>query len=255
MSGDSPLNVPGGSDSSFFPSGRLFPLPNFVLFPHVVRALHIFEPRYCVMLERALATDKLITMSTLCPGWEATYQDSPAIQPIVCIGKIIHHEPTADGRHNILLQGRTRARVIRELEKVELFRVAELETIDDRLASDGDNVGSSDCIARSLDRIFRCILTCFSGIPLAALMQQQSLSKTTINALTYMIAGLLPLNLDFQLKLLTETCPRHRLSLIEQWLSDTTGYPIDDEGPPTSGSPKKPTSPGDDDFPPNFSLN
>jgi len=255
MAGDSPLNIPGGSNSSFFPSGRLFPLPNFVLFPHVVRALHIFEPRYCAMLERALATDNMITMSTLCPGWESTYQDSPAIQPIVCIGKIIHHEPTADGRHNILLQGRTRARVIRELEMVELFRVAELETIDDILASDSDSVASSDCIARSLDRIFRCILTCFSGIPLAALMQQQSLSETTINAISYVIAGLLPLNLDFQLKLLTETCPRRRLSLIEQWLSDTTGYPFKDDVTPTPDSPPKTTSFRDDDFPPSFSLN
>ena len=25
---------------------RLFPLPNLVLFPHVMQPLHIFEPRY-----------------------------------------------------------------------------------------------------------------------------------------------------------------------------------------------------------------
>ena len=29
---------------------RLFPLPSMVLFPHAMQPLHIFEPRYCEML-------------------------------------------------------------------------------------------------------------------------------------------------------------------------------------------------------------
>ena len=37
---------------------RLFPLPNLVLFPHVMQPLHIFEPRYRDMLEDALADDQ-----------------------------------------------------------------------------------------------------------------------------------------------------------------------------------------------------
>ncbi|HEY2760280.1 MAG TPA: LON peptidase substrate-binding domain-containing protein, partial [Pirellulales bacterium] len=39
---------------------RLFPLPNLVVFPHVMQPLHIFEPRYRAMLEEALASDRLI---------------------------------------------------------------------------------------------------------------------------------------------------------------------------------------------------
>ena len=30
----------------FDSKARLFPLPNLVLFPHVIQPLHIFEPRY-----------------------------------------------------------------------------------------------------------------------------------------------------------------------------------------------------------------
>jgi len=34
------------SPDEFSGIARLFPLPNLVLFPHVVQPLHIFEPRY-----------------------------------------------------------------------------------------------------------------------------------------------------------------------------------------------------------------
>ena len=71
---------------------RLFPLPNLVLFPHVVQPLHIFEPRYCEMLEEALASDGLIAMVLLEPGWERDYEGRPAIAPVACLGKILSHE-------------------------------------------------------------------------------------------------------------------------------------------------------------------
>ena len=47
---------------------RLFPLPNLVMFPHVVQPLHIFEPRYREMLEDALEHDRLLAMALLQPG-------------------------------------------------------------------------------------------------------------------------------------------------------------------------------------------
>ena len=49
---------------------RLFPLPNMVLFPHVVQPLHVFEPRYRQMTADALAGDRLIAVTLLQPGWE-----------------------------------------------------------------------------------------------------------------------------------------------------------------------------------------
>ena len=49
---------------------RLFPLPNLVMFPHVMQAMHIFEPRYRSLFEEALSDDKLIALGVLAPGWE-----------------------------------------------------------------------------------------------------------------------------------------------------------------------------------------
>ena len=58
---------------------RLFPLPNLVLFPHVMQPLHIFEPRYRDLLEDALAGDRLIAMAVLTPGWEKNYEGRPPL--------------------------------------------------------------------------------------------------------------------------------------------------------------------------------
>jgi uncharacterized protein len=110
---------------------RLFPLPNLVLFPHVVQPLHIFEPRYCDMLADALAHDRLIAMALLQQGWENEYQGRPALAATVCVGKVISHTPTEDGRHNILLVGIKRGRIIREIELERAFRTAEVEIIED----------------------------------------------------------------------------------------------------------------------------
>jgi len=110
---------------------RLFPLPNLVLFPHVIQALHIFEPRYCEMLSEALESDHLITMALLVPGWENHYQGKPKLASNVCIGRIISHTPTDDGRHNLLLAGLQRAKIIEELDVSTSFRQALVELTPD----------------------------------------------------------------------------------------------------------------------------
>ena len=116
---------------------RLFPLPNLVVFPHVVQPLHIFEPRYCEMLCDSLDSDRLIAMALLEPGWESQYQKKPPIASVVCIGKVITHTPTADHRHNVLLAGLRRARIRREIECGQhSYRQAEVELLTDTYPPD-----------------------------------------------------------------------------------------------------------------------
>jgi ATP-dependent Lon protease len=115
---------------------RLFPLPNLVLFPNVIQPLHIFEPRYCEMLEDALDTDQLIAMALLQKGWEHKYQQRPAVASTICIGKIVSHTPTEDGRHNILLVGMKRATIVEELLDNRSFRTAKVELLEDFYPSD-----------------------------------------------------------------------------------------------------------------------
>lgn len=110
---------------------RLFPLPNLVLFPHVMQPLHVFEPRYRELLEDALAGDGLIAMAALAPGWEKDYEGRPALYPMACLGRIVSHCRLADGTYNVLLLGLRRVRLVSELFSSRLFREAEAELCDD----------------------------------------------------------------------------------------------------------------------------
>ena len=70
---------PSFAAEKFSGIARLFPLPNLVVFPHVMQPLHIFEPRYRALLEESLDGDSLIAMAILAPGWEANYEGRPPL--------------------------------------------------------------------------------------------------------------------------------------------------------------------------------
>jgi Lon protease-like protein len=112
---------------------RLFPLPGLVMFPHVILPLHIFEPRYRQMTEDALAGDRLITMIQISPMPKGKVWTEPVdIERVGCLGRIIQHERLPHGRFNILLLGRKRVLIRRELESGKLYRTAEVEVLDDQ---------------------------------------------------------------------------------------------------------------------------
>jgi len=115
--------------SGFGGTVRLFPLPNLVLFPHVIQPLHVFEPRYRQLMEDALQADRLMAIALLKPGWEEDYHQQPSIHPVVCIGRIFKEERLADGRFNLLLQGLCRARVQEEIETGKRYRTARVSVL------------------------------------------------------------------------------------------------------------------------------
>jgi Lon protease-like protein len=117
--------------SSFSGTARLFPLPNLVLFPHVMQPLHIFEPRYRAMMEEAAATDQFIALALFAPGWETDYEGRPPLRPMACLGRIATYQRLEDDRYNLLLLGVKRVRLIRELPPDKLFREAEVEICED----------------------------------------------------------------------------------------------------------------------------
>ncbi len=107
----------------------LLPLPNVVLFPKAVLPLHIFEERYKLMTAHALEGDRRVAMALLKPGWETNYYSKPAIEAVVCVGRILTFEKLPDGKYNFLLQGETRARILREVLADEPYRLAELQPL------------------------------------------------------------------------------------------------------------------------------
>lgn len=106
----------------------LFPLPGVVLLPGTLLPLHIFEPRYRAMVADALAGERTIGMAMLRPGRESA-PDVPGVHAIGGAGVIIESEELADGRYNILLEGRFRYRILREDAAATPYRTASVDEL------------------------------------------------------------------------------------------------------------------------------
>jgi Lon protease-like protein len=115
----------------------IFPLPNVVLFPNVFLPLHIFEPRYREMVADAVASDRMIGMVLLRPGWQPDYEKRPPVYPVGCSGVITHVEPLPDGRYNIVLRGVERFRILDE-DSSKSYRRARVEAVPERAGSGED---------------------------------------------------------------------------------------------------------------------
>ena len=115
----------------------LFPLPNVVLFPNVFLPLHIFEPRYRDMVADALASDRMIGMVLLRPGWDRDYEGRPRIYSVGCSGVLTHNERLPDGRYNIVLRGIERFRIVEEDHALP-YRRAVVEPLRDHALDAAD---------------------------------------------------------------------------------------------------------------------
>lgn len=114
------------------PTIPIFPLDDVVLFPNMLRPLHIFEPRYRAMVADALEGDRIIGMVLLQPGYEADYQGRPLVYPIGCAGVITEVQQLPDGRYNIVLRGLVKFRISSE-DQSRSYRLAQVEALSEVL--------------------------------------------------------------------------------------------------------------------------
>ena len=202
-------------DLSFSPedfSGkvRLFPLPNLVLFPHVMQPLHIFEARYRDLLEDALAGDRLVAMAVLTAGWEKAYDGRPPLHPMACLGQITTHVRLDDGTYNVLLLGLQRVRLVREMQPVHRFREAQVELCNDRY--EACPASRQKALRQQLhDRLIEVL----PMLPEAQEQLDQLLgSGIALGALTDVISYMLDLDLAHKQSLLSEVDVYRRTELL-----------------------------------------
>jgi uncharacterized protein len=207
-------------DLSFCPekfSGttRLFPLPNLVMFPHVMQPLHIFEPRYRAMLKESLAGDNLFALSLLAPGWESDYEGRPAIYPVSCLCRIATHHQTEQGTYNVLVWGVQRVKLVRELPPNKLFREAQVALLDDVYPT--ENASRRCDLQRRLVTAFRRQLPKFP----AAQPQLEPLltDQISLGMLTDIVAYTLNLHQKIKEQLLAQPLPDLRALLLLECLS------------------------------------
>ena len=105
----------------------IFPLYGVILFPGLQLPLHVFEPRYRALVGSALARDRRIAMIQ-----PQSAREGVALFGMGCVGRIEDVEALEDGRYNIVLEGESRFRLLREIEVNTPFRQVEGELIVDR---------------------------------------------------------------------------------------------------------------------------
>jgi uncharacterized protein len=105
----------------------VFPLTGALLFPRMHLPLHIFEPRYRALVSDAMARDRRIAMIQPRAG----AAEKPALFETGCVGHIAQVEALDDGRYNLVLEGISRFRMVRELDVTTPFRQIEGMLIDD----------------------------------------------------------------------------------------------------------------------------
>ena len=226
------------SVADFSGTARLFPLPNLVLFPHVMQPLHVFEPRYRDMLEEALGDDRLITMAMLAPGWERNYDGRPPLRPTGCLGRIAVHHRLQGGAYNVLLVGLCRVRLLHEFPAAKSFREARVEVCEDRYPI--EEAGSTKALHRRLRDAFLKILP---DLPQAHDQLDQLLSSdVSLGTLTDVISYILDIDLQRKEALLAETNVHRRAKLLLDHLSHAAA----DDSPGAAGTIA---------FPPQFSAN
>ncbi|MDC1168876.1 LON peptidase substrate-binding domain-containing protein [Candidatus Pelagibacter ubique] len=100
----------------------VFPLSNFIIFPHTTVPLNIFEPRYIEMINDSMKTNKMIGLIQ-----PKNYNDSsiPGLHKVGCLGKITNFKDTSDGRYMIDLNGITRFEITKEIKSTKPYRICE----------------------------------------------------------------------------------------------------------------------------------
>ncbi len=97
-------------------------LPQTVFFPHHLLPLHIFEPRYRAMLQKALEGPRMFAVAMEEPGRPA--------RPVGGLGLIRSCVQEPDGTSNLILQGLARVRLDHVLQ-VRPYVIATPEPLED----------------------------------------------------------------------------------------------------------------------------
>jgi len=158
----------------------IFPLSNFIIFPHTTVPLNIFEPRYVEMINDSMKTNKMIG---LIQPKKNKIDSTSNLHEVGCLGKITNFKDSSDGRHLIELCGLSRFKITKELKNNKLYR--EYEVNYDDFSNDTQSQ-KEELKFSSLELIFRDLKLLFEKK--GYIINWESLEKQnlyeTINALS-----------------------------------------------------------------------
>lgn len=159
----------------------VFPLTGTLVLPRCKLPLNVFEPRYLMMVDDALKSDRIIGMVQPQPGF--TMDGSGPLYSIGCAGRITSFEEMDDGRYLITLTGLCRFTVTGERAFVSGYRICEVDWLP--FATDlitlSDTSVKADTIVETLKPFLEAHGIMFDWSMLQALPGPELLDVLTVN--------------------------------------------------------------------------
>jgi len=166
----------------------VFPLSNFIIFPHTTVPLNIFEPRYVEMIQDSMKTNKIIGLIQPKNNDDSSI---PNLHKIGCLGKIISFKDTSDGRYLIELNGLTRFEITKEVKNDKPYRMFEIncDNFKEDLSTENKKLRFSD-----LELIFKDLKLLFEKK--GYIINWRSLEKQDLNETINALAMASPFSLE-----------------------------------------------------------
>ena len=188
----------------------VFPLSNFIMFPHTTVPLNIFEPRYIQMIDDCMTNDRMLGM--IQPKKTGTLE-SPDLYNIGCMGKITSFNETSDGRYLIVLNGISRFKILSENKSEKLYRICkiDLDDFENDLVEHNKEIKFKD-----LEIIFKNLKSLFEKQGYA--INWKDLEKQTLDQVINTLSMASPFSLEEKQILLESFDLKDRQNKLEQIL-------------------------------------
>jgi Lon protease-like protein len=189
----------------------LFPLPNLVLFPHVVVPLHIFEERYKLLINGCLDTSEVFGLVLL--RKDADGESEQTIHRVGVTVRIVEVERLDEGRMNILCEGESRFRIHRFTQQTPFWKGA-VDLFDDK------EYRSTESLYEQVGELYRTVVNLTASLTGSQDAEVELPESPT--DLSYMISYVLDIESEEKQKLLEMDSTPERLRMLLAHLSEIT---------------------------------
>jgi Lon protease-like protein len=188
----------------------LFPLPNLVLFPHIVVPLHIFEERYKSMINGCISSGEVFGLVLLRTG--ADEESEETIHRVGVTARIVEVERLDEGRMNILCEGEQRFRIYRFTQQTPFWRGA-VDIIED------DERNATEALYEQVAELYRSVVDL--SAKLSGSQEAELVLPDSSTDLSYMVSYVLDIESEDKQKLLEMDSTAERLRMLLAHLTDT----------------------------------
>jgi Lon protease-like protein len=188
----------------------VFPLPNLVLFPHIVVPLHIFEERYKLLINGCIDRSEVFGLVLLRSGAEEETEET--IHRVGVTARIVEAERLDEGRMNILCEGESRFRIFRFTQQTPFWKGA-VELFEDK------EHHAAESLYEQVADLYRSIASL--GAKLSGSQEADVILPESPTDLSFMVSYVLDIESEEKQKLLEMDSTGDRLRMLVAHLSES----------------------------------